>query len=188
MRKRETLGEHVLAAFEATDDALNGLLAQLDPQDWEKPCYQIIGQIPVRCFIDLRLQELVIHGWDIRSRFGPEAPLSPESLPSLMDMLALLTPRWAFWPGEKLASPLRYHFDVTGAVPTTIDLIVEGDTAHVAERSDRQPDVTVRCDTETYVLMRYGRISLAAALATGRAAVAGDQAAAIAFGRWFKGI
>ena len=33
--KRETLGEHVLAAFEATDDALHRLLAALGPRDWE---------------------------------------------------------------------------------------------------------------------------------------------------------
>lgn len=186
--RREQLGDQLLTTFETSDDALNRLLAGIGPQDWERPCYQPIGQIPVRRFIDLRLQELVIHGWDIRSRLMPDAPLSPESLPGLMDMLAFLTPGWAFWPGTKRNIPVRYRFDVTGTVSNTIDIVVEGDKASIAARSDAIPDVNFRCETEAYVLMRYGRISLEDAQTSGRVTVEGDHALALAFSEWFRGI
>jgi uncharacterized protein (TIGR03083 family) len=186
--RREQLGDQVLAAFETTDDTLNHLLASLGPQEWETRCYHPGGVFPARWFRDMRLSELVIHGWDIRSRFAPDVPLSPESLPVLMDLLATLTPGWAFAPGGQLATPVCYRFAVTGTSPGTIDIVVTGDTARIAETRDAWPDVTFRCDTETYVLMRYGRLRLADALATGRVVVEGDQALATAFGQWFKGI
>ena len=186
--RREQLGDQVLAAFATADDALTRLLAGLGPQEWETPCYHSGGVFPVRWFAQMRLSELVIHGWDIRSRFAPDAPLSPESLPVLMDLLATLTPGWAFSPEAKLAMPVRYRFAVTGTVPSTIDIVVMGDTARIAEVSDAWPNVTFRCDAEAYVLMRYGRLSLADALATGRVVVEGDQALATASGQWFKGI
>ena len=37
------------------------------------------------------------------------------------------------------------------------------------------PDVTFRCDTETFVLLAYERITLAAAVADGRIIVTGDH-------------
>ena len=186
--KRESVGDDLLAMFETTADALHRLLAGLGPQDWETPCYHSMGLLPVRRVIDMRLSEVVIHGWDIRSRLAPEAPLSPESVPVLLEWLASVTPGWAFVPGAHLTTPVRYRFAVTGTVPSTIDIVVEGEKAHLAEASDVVPDVTFCCETEAYVLMRYGRLSLADALITGRVVIEGDQALARAFGRWFQGI
>lgn len=186
--RREQLGDQLLVTFEATDQALNRLLASLSPQDWERPCYHLGGLFPVRWFRDARLGELVIHGWDIRSRFEPEAPLSPENLPVLIDLLTIVTPGWTFSPGAKLATPVRYRFAVTGTVPRTINIVVEGDTARVEEASDARPAVTFRCEPEAYVLVRYCRLSLADALATGRVVAEGDQALAAAFSQWFRGI
>jgi uncharacterized protein (TIGR03083 family) len=186
--RRQQLGDQLLVTFEVTDQALNRLLAGLSPQDWERPCYHPGGLFPVRWFRDARLGELVIHGWDIRSRFESDAPLSPESLPVLLDVCAALTPGWAFWPGAPLATPVRYRCAVTGVVSATMDIIVAGDKVRIDEASDVPPDVTFRCEAETYVLVRYGRLSLADALATGRVVGEGDQALAVAFGQWFRGI
>jgi hypothetical protein len=176
----------LLTAFETSNDTLNRLLAGLGLQDWEKPCYHPGGLFPVRLLRDMRLSELVIHGWDIGSRFAPDAPLSPENLPVLIDFLTAFTPGWTFSPGAKLATPVRYRFAVTGTVPRTLDIVVEGDTARAEEASDTRPAVTFRCEPEAYVLVRYCRLSLADALATGRVVAEGDQALATTFGRWFK--
>jgi hypothetical protein len=46
----------------------------------------------------------------------------------------------------------------------------------------------MRCDTETYVLLVYGRLNLEAALASGRLTIEGERELAIAFGQWFRGI
>jgi hypothetical protein len=50
------------------------------------------------------------------------------------------------------------------------------------------PDVTFRCDTETYVLLVYGRLPLEAAMASGRLWMEGDRQLALAFGQFFRGI
>jgi predicted lipid carrier protein YhbT len=48
--------------------------------------------------------------------------------------------------------------------------------------------VTFRCDTETYVLLVYGRLPLDDAMRSGRLVVEGDRELALAFGQWFRGI
>ena len=147
--------------------------------------------MPVRQFLAMTLQELVLHGWDIRSRVAPKAALAPESLPALLELIAtsrtsgFLT--WAFRPGERLSIPVRYCFEVTGAVPNRVDVVVEGDHAYIAEAGDTTASVTFHCDPETYVLVMYGRLSLEAARAMGRLRVEGDQALSTAFGQWFNG-
>jgi putative sterol carrier protein len=50
------------------------------------------------------------------------------------------------------------------------------------------PAATFGCDTETYILLVYGRLDLEAALASGRVRVEGDRERARSFGQWFRGI
>jgi hypothetical protein len=69
-----------------------------------------------------------------------------------------------------------------------MDIVMAGDKAHTEEASDAPPDVTLRCEAETYVLVRYSRLSLADALAMGQVVAEGDQALAAALGQWFRGI
>jgi uncharacterized protein (TIGR03083 family) len=189
---RKRLANHLLATFEATNERLNHLLAGLTPEDRQKPCYHPGGMVPAQHFIDLRLKELALHEWDIRSRLEPDFHLSPASFSPMIELLAGSVAsgslRWGFWAGPALSAAVHYGFEVSGPVPYSADIIVEGDTARVAETGDTMPDVTFRCDTETFVLLVYGRLPLAEALDSGRLAVEGDRDRALAFGQWFKGI
>ena len=148
--------------------------------------------IPARQFVDLRLQELALHEWDIRSRFDPRAPLAPAGLPAMMELIATsLTSgflRWAFRPGDRLPTHLRYRFMVTGVVPTQTDIIVEGETARLEAAQQVPAPVTFRCDTATYVPLMYGRLSITVAIADPRLEVQGDPEAATRLGQWFQGI
>ncbi len=85
---RERLGDQVLAAYDAADDWLNFLLAGLSPQDRAKPCYLSGGLVPAQHFIDIRLKELAVHEWDIRSCLEPHAQVSPARLPAIMTTIA----------------------------------------------------------------------------------------------------
>ena len=67
--------------------------------------------MPASEYVELRIQELAIHDYDIRSSFQSDARLDPESVPILLDM----TPRWlrmCFRPSERLTMPVVYRFNV----------------------------------------------------------------------------
>jgi hypothetical protein len=189
---RQTLGEQLLATFDAANDRLNSLLAGLTPAQRSLPCYHPGGIVQAQNFMDLRLKELAVHEWDIRATLEPEAHVSPACLPAIMttisESIASGSLRWAFWSGPDLTTPVRYRLVVTGLGPSQPDVGVERNTLRMEDAGDASPRVTMRCDTETYVLLVYGRLDLEAALASGRLMLEGDRELAIAFGRWFRGI
>jgi hypothetical protein len=189
---RERLGEQVLAAYEAADDQLNRVLAGLRPQDRAQPCYLSGGLVPAQHCIELRLKELAIHEWHIRSRLEPHAQVSPASLPAIMTTIAASMASgsipWAFWPGPRLSAPVRYRFVVTGPVPYRTTLVMAGDRVDLEEVGDAAVDVTFHCETATFVLLLSVCFTLESALDTGRVLVEGDRSLAMAFSQWFKGV
>ena len=184
---REELGDRLLPAFVSTSKQLNELMASLGPQDWDRPCYHPAGVLPVLTIADMRVGELAVHGWDIRSRLDSEARISSESLPAIMDAIQRLT-KWAFWPGARLPSPVRYRLNITGPSPRALDIVVEGDGTTMQPAGPGPADVTLRCDAETFVLCMYGRLAFGSAIDDGRVQVDGDLVLAARLDEWFKGI
>ena len=208
---REQLGSGLLETFAAHYHRFGQVMQGLGPDDWEKLCWhQPRGAISIHAHLELRVQELAIHGWDVRSGFEPETHLSPRCLPILMETVWPWLCR-TFRPGPRLTSPVRYRFDVTGPISTTHDIEVEGDDFRMgtdgqyfsplsdptqssmpdAQRSSvggsRTQNITFSCDTDTYILYLYGRLTTEAAVAAGRMSVAGDVDLASRFERLFKG-
>ena len=98
------MGDQVFSDFVQRNDELNQLTTTLRPRDWDKPHhYASLGTIPMRYRPGPWISEMAMHEWDIRFQLEPEAHLSDESLPVLMES----TPRLRqFKPGPKLCSPL----------------------------------------------------------------------------------
>jgi uncharacterized protein (TIGR03083 family) len=189
---RERLGEQLLPTFRTRYEQLHHLMVGLSPQDWDKPCafWRFMGNIPVRAFLPLTMQELAIHGWDIRSRLETTAPLSTESLSVLMARIPVRfgVPGYAdFRLDAQAPAPVRYRFALTGVVPSTHDIVVENAKARMELASTAPPHVTFRCATDIFVLMMYRRLTLEPVLAAGQLVVEGDQGLATAFDRWLKG-
>lgn len=187
--RRESLGDQLLSTFNATNDQLNLLHAGLGPEDWEKPCYHVAAALvaPVRMFVDLRMLELAVHGWDIRSSLEPEAHLSDESLPILMGLIPQLI-GWSFWSGSRLPAPIRYRFHLTGPGASNSDIVVEGDTVRMEPAGADTAHVTCRGDTETFVLIMLGRLPLPDALAQSRLVAEGEAERVDTFAQWFRGV
>jgi uncharacterized protein (TIGR03083 family) len=189
---RKSLGDQLLATFAATSNRLNQTLGGLSPEERQKPCYHPGGIVASQNFIELRLKELAVHEWDIRSALEPEARLSPASfaaiLATISESIASGSLRWAFWSGPAPVSPVRYRFVIAGPGPTKSDLVIDGKTIYMEDGGAAPPAVTLSCDTETYILLVYGRLNLDAAMAAGRLHVEGDRQLARAFAQWFKGI
>jgi uncharacterized protein (TIGR03083 family) len=188
----KSLGDQLLPRYDAADDDLNRLLTGLQPQERQTLCYHPGGLVAAQNFMDLRLKELALHEWDIRSALEPNAHLSATSFPAVLDnvseSIASGSLRWAFWSGPALPFLVRYRFVVAGVGPRRAELVVDGKTVRMEDAAETSPHVTFRCDTETYLLLVYGRLPLDAAVAAGRLEAEGDGELARRFGQWFRGI
>ena len=143
--RRERLGDQVFFDFVKTHDQLNQLMVTLGPQDWDKPTYSVsLGIAPLRHRPDLRISELAMHGWDIRSRLESEAHLSEESLPVFMDMLPAQLERFMLRPGPRLPAPIRYRWELTGTGASNSDIVVDGDKASMEPAGTGKADATFR--------------------------------------------
>jgi uncharacterized protein (TIGR03083 family) len=189
---RKNLGDQLLPAYDTADAHLNRVLSGLRPHERETPCYHPGGLVAAQNFMDLRLKELVLHEWDIRSALERDAHLSAASFPAVLEnvseSIASGSLRWAFWSGPALPFPVRYRFVIAGPGPRKPDLVVDGETIRLEDAGEKPPHVTFRGDTETYLLLVYGRLPLDAAVSSGRLVVEGDRELAARFGQWFRGI
>ena len=183
---RERLGDQLLSVFIAGNDQLDQVLSTLRPQDWETLCQHPMGPEPVRTRIDMRITELAMHGWDIQSRFDPQATLATESVPALLNTIPRAVRR-AFRPDASRTSPVRYRFALTGPYATMQDIVLIPEGGRCEAASDRQADVTFRCVAETYVLVLFGRLAVDVALRDGRLAYDGNPGLVAAFGQAFMG-
>jgi predicted lipid carrier protein YhbT len=182
-----SLGEQLLPAFCSSSAHLSQVFAGVGPQCWDAICYHPGALVPAWILVDFRLTEVVMHGWDIRSRFDPTASLLPESVPAFLGVLAAAM-GWIFWPGPRPAAPVRYRFAVTDPVPTPLDVVVTDTQAQVEHGSTAQADVTFQCSADTLVFIMYGRLTPQAALAQGRLQADGAAELVTAFAQWFRGV
>ena len=142
--------------------------------------------MPAREYVDLRVQELAIHDWDIRSGLDAGARLDPESVPVLLEV-ALTWLRASFRPGPPLDAPAVFRFEVEAPLGFTHDVFVDGDSFRVDPACESEPGVVIQCDTDSYLLYLYGRLTAAAGVANGRLTVDGHASLLQRFEEWFKG-
>jgi len=185
---RQELGEAaLLQAFVSDYQRFHQVLLDLQPEDWHKPCFHRRGVLPTCDYVGLRLQELVIHGWDMRTAFDATAALSERPLPVLVG----LAQRWlsnTFHPIPRLAAPVRYRFDVSGPAPLRQDVLVSQDSFHLVLTADSVADVTFHCRTGDYILLVYGRLPLDRAVDSGRLEIEGNREQAGLFPTLFQGV
>ena len=183
---RSQIGDSLLQVFDSNYERLHQLLTGLQAEDWDKPCWHPRGVLPIRSYVGVRVQELILHGWDIRSSLEGSAAVSEECLPIVVGMV----PRWlenAFRPPQGLPPSVRFRFDVPGPVPVHQDIVVGKNGMEIETPGDVAPDVTLHCDTSTYVLLAYGRVTIQQASAAGSLSLEGSGEQAALFSTWFRG-
>ncbi len=110
-------------------------------------------------------------------------------MPIIVERIAQRPTWWSFKEGASLL-PLRYRryrIEVDKPAPYSVDLVVTEEKQYLEVASDKEAQVTFRCDGETYVMLMYGRIDPGHALADGRLAAEGDQQLVTAFAERFTG-
>ena len=186
LSNREEHGENLLESFIPRLDESVQVFNTVGPNDWKKPCYWPPGPEPVRTLLDMRIAELTMHAWDIRSTFDAGYRLSDDSVRVLMQTVDRAVRR-AFRPDVDIQSEIRYRFEVMEPFETAYDVVMAAQGTHVEPSGKQGADVTFRCDGETYVLVMYGRLSPEDATAQGRLTFQGDSELAGSFGCRFKG-
>ena len=196
VQTRNEWGDALLDNFQQNYQELDDLLQGWS--DWAIGCWhRRRGTISAESYVDLRIQELVIHDWDIRSGGTGAGDLDAEGAVALLPASEMWY-QLCFRPTAALTTPVTYRFDIGGddddGAALQHDVLVTGDTFTVAEcSSDRQPELTVRADAGTYLLCLYNRVDWNVAKRAGRIRVsqAPDTIAHVALrnlGRWFGGL
>ena len=177
----------LLQSFQEGYARLGQVLETLTPADWDKPCFHRRGVMILSDYVALRLQELAVHSWDIRSGLDQSAAIFQDPLPVLVGRVQ----RWltnCYVANSELPSPTRYRIDVSGPVPVQQDVLVNSDSFSFEGHSPRPADVTLRSDTGSYILLVYGRLDLRSAAGQGRMNIEGDPERAAQFSAWFPGV
>ena len=183
---REQHGDQLLSYVAQRLDEVVEVFKSVGPDDWDKLCYWPPGPEAVRTLLDQRIAEMTMHTWDVRSVLDDDFHLSADAVEALIDGVDRAVRR-AFRPDPSLTVPLVHRFAIEGPAATHKDIVIAADSAQVRPAGNNEPDVTFQCDGETYVLVMYGRLKVADALADGRLTFDGDPALAVSFGRRFVG-
>ena len=162
------------------------VLSSVKDEDWERPCFHRRGPYPMRQYVGVQLQELTLHGWDIRSGLDSSAELWDDPLALMVGMV----PRWlrtAFIANQDMPTPVRYRFDISSPVEVREDVLVTGAEYQVGPSGDGPADVVFRGSTGNYILLMFGRLQVEQALASGRLTAEGSADQAKNFNAWFPG-
>ncbi len=170
---RKDVEDGLLEKFRAADELMNQTFARLSINDWETPCYHPVSVMPAWMVLSLRMFELAVHGWDIRSRFQPDAALPAESLAMSMDIVTAVCHYFfkpaASGPADIGAAGGRYRFQLTGAGLGAYDLVFDGgqarlEPAGVEIENPKSPDAVFQCSVSDFVLLVTRRLSLESAV------------------------
>ena len=187
---RERHGDQLLSYLAQRLDEVVEVFKSVGPNDWDKLCYWPPGPEAVRTLLAQRIAELTMHTWDFKSVLDDDYHLSADAVGALIEGVDRAVRR-AFRPDPSLAEPLVHRFVMDGQIDgqTSIrkDIVIAADGAQVQPAGYEEPDVTFQCDGETYVLVMYGRLKIADALAEGSLTFDGNPALAVGFGRRFVG-
>ncbi len=183
--RRNEMAGHILESFDASYEKLHQEFDQYGESSWDTLAWHMRrGAMTGAAYVELRIQELAIHDWDIRSAFDTNPALDPDCVPVLMDM----SPRWlgmCFRPSAPLPKPVVYGFNVGGEA---YRMTVTGDAFQMEAGEASQPDLSLSATTEQYLLFTYGRLTASDGIHLGRLAVQGETSHLDQFEVWFKGL
>ncbi len=188
IRRREDLGEGLPAAFDDLYAQLCREFESFSPDSWDTLCWHLRrGAMPASDYVELRIQELAIHDWDIRKALEDDPSLHPGCIESLLGM----APKWlamCFRPGEKLETPVVYEFDLAAPGETAIVVRVHGDSFDMPPEDAAMERWTVCGEAQAFLLFIYGRITGREAVAANKFAITGDPGLLDRFEAWFRGV
>ena len=176
---RESLGDTLVDAFAQNCEKLGALMAGMGPDDWGKQCYHPAAYLSVREYLILRLAEMSVHEWDIRSRLEGSAKLPEAVAATIPELMPGFVVGRLFQPGAGIAAESRFRFNLTDG--GSYDIVAGGGVPMMEDSTGDAADVTFSCSGSTFTLLAYGRLTVEGAVASGDITVEGDRALAARF-------
>ena len=180
---RKAADELLAEAFSSSVDRLTSVFQGVREADLDKTCYGLRAEQPLRNYIATRINEVVIHGWDIRYPSDPNAGISEQSLPVILERAPLWLAGLGLADYRPTQSPARHRFVATGAVSDQQDVVADAQGGRM-DPPREQPDVTLTGEASILALLIWGRLGVRQVVADGRLVVTGDQAKADEFVGW----
>jgi uncharacterized protein (TIGR03083 family) len=168
---------------------LEVLLADLEARDeaaLTRPCVQVApGRIVTPAQVTtLRLNELLLHHWDLRAPTDPAATLDAESTALIADYVLSNAARMA--KADALQGlDATFLCETSGPGGGAVTIACRGGKCEVTRGATGQADVTLRLPLETLLRFVWGRVALQQALDAGTIQVTGDREKVLALGRAF---
>jgi len=177
-------------AFSSSADRLSGIFAIMEEDgDWSTQCWSWRGLRTAEAYVTSRLNELVIHSWDIRFPSNPKAGLSPDCVAPVLDRLSVWLDELGladFQSTEPSAGPSgRYRFQTTGAAEFVRDVVI-GNQGNVVEEAQGEPTATFTCGADYLALLVWGRLKPGELLADGRLVVSSGIGTGEEFTTWIS--
>jgi uncharacterized protein (TIGR03083 family) len=132
----------------------------------------------------LRLNEFVLHGWDVAEASDRAARLDPEAAALVLDYNLANAARMAKAPALE-GLDTTYLCEVSGPGGGPVTIACRGGKAEVTRGAAGRADITLRLPSETLSRLLWGRVGLDQALADGTIQVGGDVERVRALGRVF---
>ena len=185
---RVTLDEDLFTELYTSCKQLNTLLSELDQDKFEMQVWTPQSIVPISNLVRTRILELAVHTWDIKYPLDRSVEISQKAHSFLLDFLGTWLKTY-FRKRDSLqpeASPVRYQFNLSDGEKKSYQFVINSDSFSMKYGKDPQPDVTYRCDTNTYLLLALGRIPFTRSLRRGLIEFDGNEALAAAFTERFS--
>ncbi len=145
--------EEQAAGLLATDEVLVARLAELTPDDVESVTLPM-GPFTVTFdqYLGLRLNEHVLHTWDVEVAFNSDAVLPSEAVAAVLDHLGFVA-RFAAKP----SGAERTYVVRTSNPVATFAITITSDSVTTAVGDDRSP-ADLELPAEAFIRLVYGRL------------------------------
>lgn len=180
----QSAGADLAETFSSSVDRLGGIFASMEEDDWSKECWSFRGLQPASAFVNIRISEVVIHYWDIRFPANPNAPLSPDALPVVLERLPVWLNSLGLADFQSSQPEARYRFQTTGSAGFQRDVVASGGNS--VEEAHGEPSATLSCDADVLALLVWGRLQPAQVLADGRMTVSAGSGTGEDFSAWLS--
>jgi uncharacterized protein (TIGR03083 family) len=160
----------LVAGFERSAAQLHDVLSSLRPDELTRVAWHPWGLIPIGRWIGMRLNELVIHDWDIRQPHEANAGLAPTALGPMLTVLPVFHLRFL---EQRVTDGMDGVYGIRAGTAAWA-FTIRGKAVSYAAPPPAVCDAWVSADADSLMLLSMGRADTAAKCQSGALTITGN--------------